>query len=111
MILHLLRAIFVLVVLALTIPFADQQKVFFAHFRNLRGTLTDFHETFHDEGDIDMYAVMRAFYDVGFAYPIRPDHVPTLEGEENVRPGYNLLGRLYAIGFMKGLMAAIEREL
>lgn len=89
--------------------FCDQDKVFFAHLRNLRGTLYDFHETFHDEGDVDMYRVMRAFYEVDFAYPIRPDHVPTLEGDDHSIPSYSLLGRLYAVGFMKGLMMAIER--
>lgn len=88
--------------------FADQDKVFFAHFRNLRGTRTNFIETFHDDGEVDMYAVMKAFYDADFQYPIRPDHVPTLEGEGSDRPGYTLLGRLHAVGFMQGLMKAIE---
>ena len=90
--------------------FCDQGKVFFAHFRNIRGTLENFHETFHDDGDVDMYAVMKAFYDAGFSYPIRPDHVPSLEGEKVHRQGYSLLGRLHAVGFMKGLMTAIERN-
>jgi len=91
--------------------FGEQDKVFFAHFRNLRGTTTDFYETFHDTGQVDMVAVMRAFYDLGFQYPIRPDHVPALEGEDRDSPGYSLLGRLYAIGFMKGLMLAVEKDL
>jgi len=91
--------------------FCNQDKVFFAHFRNLRGTATDFYETFHDDGDVDMYAVMKAFYDVGFQYPIRPDHVPTLEGDDHSQPGYSLLGKLHAVGFMRGLMTAIEHTM
>ena len=68
--------------------FTDQDKVFFAHYRNLCGTVESFYETFHDDGDVDMYTVMKAFYDVDFQYPIRPDHVPALEGEDHSRPGH-----------------------
>ena len=55
-----------------------------------------------------MHAVMRVFYDVDFQYPIRPDHVPRLEGDDDTNPGYSLLGRLHAVGFMQGIMYAIE---
>ena len=34
---------------------------------------------------------------------MRPDHVPTLAGEPNNRPGYETLGRLFAIGYIRGL--------
>jgi mannonate dehydratase len=83
--------------------FGRQNKIFFAHFRNVRGTCPAFEETFHDDGDLNMAAVMKAFMDVGFDGPIRPDHVPTLQGEENDRPGYMIMGRLHAVGYMKGL--------
>lgn len=89
--------------------FGSQGKLFFAHYRNLVGTVNDFTETFHDEGDTDMVAAMRAYYDVGFEGPMRPDHVPTMEGEDNTRPGYAILGKLFAVGYMRGVMAAIER--
>jgi len=88
--------------------FGGQQKLFFAHFRNLTGTVTNFTETFHDDGDVDMLAAMCAFYDAGFEGPMRPDHVPTMEGEENTQPGYAILGKLFAVGYMRGMMAAIE---
>ncbi|MEN6479370.1 MAG: mannonate dehydratase [Anaerolineales bacterium] len=90
--------------------FGQQGKLFFAHFRNLRGRAADFTEAFHDDGDTDMYAAMRAYYDVGFAGPMRPDHGPTLEGDTNARPGYSLWGRLYAIGYMRGLAEAVEKS-
>jgi len=91
--------------------FGHQNKIFFAHFRNLSGTAEHFREMFHDDGDIDMHAAMRAYYEVGFDGPMRPDHVPTLEGDRNDRPGYSLLGRLYAVGYMRGLMDAIVKEM
>lgn len=89
--------------------FGLQDKIFFAHFRNLRGTAAHFTETFHDDGDTDMFAAMQAYYDVGFEGPMRPDHVPTFEGDANARPGYSLWGRLYAVGYMRGLIEAVEK--
>ena len=85
-------------------------KIFFAHFRNLRGTAESFTETFHDDGDTDMLAAMRAYRDIGFDGPMRPDHVPTMEGDANDTPGYTERGRLFAIGYMKGLMQAVYTE-
>lgn len=87
--------------------FGERGQVFFAHFRNVRGTVPTFEEAFHDDGDIDMAAAMRAYRDIGFEGPMRPDHVPTLEGESNDDPGYTTLGRLHAVGYMKGLIDAI----
>ncbi|MDA0748348.1 MAG: mannonate dehydratase [bacterium] len=79
-------------------------RIHFAHFRDVKGTVPAFEEAFHDDGDTDMAECMRAYRDVKFTGPIRPDHVPTLEGEPNDPPGYTLLGRLYAIGYMRGLI-------
>jgi len=87
--------------------FGEQGKIFFAHFRDIRGSVPAFEETFHDEGKTDMAEAMRAYEEVGFDGPIRPDHVPTLEEEANEAPGYMMLGRLYAVGYMKGLLDAL----
>ena len=90
--------------------FGKQNKIFFVHFRNLTGDLHNFTETFHDDGDIDMYSTMKAYCDIGFSGPMRPDHAPTMEGESNDNPGYALQGRLFAVGYMKGLLEAIEKS-
>ena len=82
----------------------------YVHFRDVRGTgPTQFVETFHDNGPTDMVAAMAAYREVGFAGPMRPDHVPQLLGEENGEPGYTMLGRLFAYGYMRGLMQAVEK--
>jgi mannonate dehydratase len=81
-------------------------RIFFAHFRDVRGTREKFVETFHDEGPTDMLACMRAYADIGFEGVLRPDHVPALEGDSNSSFGYSTLGRLYAIGYMTGLREA-----
>ncbi|MDQ6658937.1 MAG: mannonate dehydratase [Actinomycetota bacterium] len=83
--------------------FGQQDAVAFVHFRDVLGTADDFIETFHDEGQNDLEACMRAYAEVGFDGPMRPDHVPTLFGESNDRPGYATLGRLYAIGYLRAL--------
>ena len=90
-------------------------KIHFVHFRNvqeLSGQLpsTRFTETFHDEGDIDMYEAMKAYYDIGFRGALRADHVPTMAGEKNTMPGYMTLGNLFAIGYIRGLAESVSKE-
>ncbi len=80
----------------------------YVHFRDVRGSADNFVETFHDNGPTDMFAAMCAYREIGFDGPMRPDHVPQLHGEEDGEPGYTMLGRLYAYGYMRALMQAAE---
>jgi mannonate dehydratase len=41
---------------------------------------------------------------------MRPDHAPTMEGEQNSDPGYMMMGRLFAVGYMRGLIQAVSSE-
>jgi mannonate dehydratase len=50
---------------------------------------------------------MRAYREIGFDGVLRPDHVPTVEGDSNDRPGYSSFGRLYAVGYIRGLRDAV----
>ena len=84
--------------------------ILFIHFRNVTGSLRDFHETFHDNGDLDMPALMRLYHRCGIDVPIRVDHVPAMAGEAVTIPGYDALGRLYAIGYLKGIMETVLSE-
>ena len=86
--------------------FGSRDKIHFVHFRDVRGTSEHFVETFHDQGPTDMLACLRAYADVGYEGVLRPDHVPTLHGESNDRPGYAFLGRLHAVGYIEGLREA-----
>ena len=85
--------------------FAD--KIMFVHFRNTTGTKTAFRETFHDNGDISMADIIKLYKKCGVNVPIRVDHVPTMAGEKTEIAGYDALGRLYAIGYLKGILEAI----
>lgn len=86
--------------------FGEQGKIFFVHFRDVRGTPNSFVETFHDEGQTDMLACMRAYTECGFDGVMRSDHTPLLEGDESQVAGYSVLGRLHAVGYMTGLREA-----
>ena len=86
------------------------KKIFFIHFRNCRGTLADFQETFHDNGEIQMAEIMKLYKQCGVNVPIRVDHVPTLLGENSINQGYDALGRLYAIGYLKGILEAVKTK-
>lgn len=88
--------------------FGARGKIFFAHFRDIRGSVPAFEETFHDEGKTDMAAAMQAYHDIGFDGPMRPDHAPTMEGESNDNPGYMVRGQIFAVGYMQGLLASIR---
>lgn len=89
--------------------FGRQGKIGFVHFRDVRGTPDRFSETFHEEGQTDMFETMRAYEEIGFAGPLRLDHAPTMVGESNANPGYEMMGRLYAIGYIKGLMEGVNK--
>ena len=90
--------------------FGKQKKIFFVHFRDVRGTAEKFVETFHDDGMTDMVECMRAYRDIGFEGVLRPDHVPTMEGDSHDSPSYSSIGRLFAIGYVKGLREAVYGE-
>ncbi len=83
-----------------------RDKVFFVHLRDIAGTATNFRETWHDLGPTSMPEMIQLYHDIGFDGVMRPDHTPTLEGEDNARPGYEMMGRLFAVGYMKGIMEA-----
>ncbi len=85
--------------------FAD--KIMFVHFRNATGTKENFRETFHDNGDIPMAEIMKLYKKCGIDVPVRVDHVPTLKGECTDVAGYATLGRLFAIGYLKGILESM----
>lgn len=94
---------------ALIRRFSDAGKIFFVHFRDVRGHAEHFVETFHDDGKTDMFAAMKLYVELGYDGPARSDHVPTMEGEDNSHPGYETLGRLFGVGYLRGLLEAAHK--
>lgn len=83
-----------------------RKKIFFIHYRDIRGDKTHFRETFHDNGQTDMVRILEVYSKGGFQGPIRPDHAPALAGEaqNGKASGYTMGGKILAFGYMKGIM-------
>ncbi len=83
-------------------------RIAFIHVRDVEGDRTDFTELFHDQGTTDQFALMRAYRALGLDVPVRGDHVPEMEGDRllapDAVPGYSVLGRLFANGYLKALL-------
>ncbi|MBX3737978.1 MAG: mannonate dehydratase [Candidatus Didemnitutus sp.] len=88
--------------------FTRTGRVHFVHLRDVVGDARSFTETFHDEGPTDFPAMLQLYHTAGFRGPVRCDHVPTMAGEPNDQPGYGTLGRLFADGYLLGLMDALD---
>ena len=84
-----------------------KDKIFFVHFRNTTGNKLCFRETFHDNGELDMPDLIKLYTKLGINVPIRVDHVPLMAGEKQDVAGYTALGRLYAIGYLKGILETV----
>lgn len=85
-------------------------RIAYIHVRDVEGDKTNFTELFHDQGDIDQFALMRVYREIGLDVPLRGDHVPEMAYDRVLTPegtpGYFTLGRLFANGYLKALLAA-----
>jgi mannonate dehydratase len=90
--------------------FGRQEKISFVHFRDVKGNVEKFEEAWHDAGKTDLLACMKAYKEIGFEGVLRSDHVPTVAGDSNQDAGYSSFGRLYAIGYIRGLRQAVYAE-
>ncbi len=86
--------------------FGSRKKIFWVHFRNLRGGFLKFEEVFPDEGDIDMAKAMRIYKEVGYDGVLVPDHVP---GSDLDTP-WRHRAHAFCIGYIKALIQAVESE-
>ena len=87
-------------------------RIHFAHVRNLKFHSPDnFEEAAHlsQDGNFDMYEIVKALYDIGFEGPIRPDHGRMI-WDEVAMPGYGLYDRALGAAYICGLWEAIEKS-
>ena len=81
-----------------------QDKVSYVHFRNVRGKVPCYDEVFVDEGDIDMFRVLRQLKDSGFSGVLIPDHTPMMTCAASWHAGM-----AFALGYMRAAFQMIER--
>jgi mannonate dehydratase len=79
--------------------YAKQGKVAYVHFRNVKGKVPHYSETFIDDGQIDMRRVLQIFKEHNFEGVLIPDHTPKMSCDA---PWY--AGMAYAMGYMKALL-------
>jgi len=86
-------------------------RIHFAHVRNVKHNGPgDFEESAHlsSDGSLDMYAIMKSLYDIGFDGPLRPDHGRCIWGETSM-PGYGLYDRAIGLSYLSGIWEALQK--
>jgi mannonate dehydratase len=78
---------------------ARRDRIGYIHFRNVRGKVPHYAETFIDEGDIDVAEIIRILRDENYNGVLIPDHTPELECDA---PWH--AGMAYALGYLRALV-------
>lgn len=84
--------------------FGPKKKIFYIHFRDVKGTIPDFEECFLGEGNFNPAEVIEALYNVEFDGYIMDDHVPKIVNDSP----YGHRARAYELGKLQGLIAMYE---
>lgn len=79
--------------------FARAGRIAYVHFRNVRGKVPHYEETFVDNGDVDMAEIVRILREEEFDGIMVPDHVPEVHSKA---PWH--AGMAYTIGYMRALI-------
>ncbi len=82
--------------------YSRQQRLGYVHFRNVRGKVPTYKETFIDDGDVDMMRVIQILKRNRFDGVLIPDHTPAMTC---AAPWH--AGMAYAMGYMKAAMKAV----
>ena len=86
--------------------FGERGRIFWVHFRNIRGGFLSFDEVFPDEGDVDMARALRTYREAGYDGVLVPDHVPHAPGDTP----FGHRARAYCLGYIKGMLQMMEAE-
>jgi len=84
--------------------YSAQNRLAYVHFRNVHGKVPHYHETFIDDGDIDMLRILAILHKNQFEGVLIPDHTPQMTCSA---PWH--AGMAHTIGFMKAAIMALDR--
>ena len=91
-------------VYAVTEELTRRGEIAYVHFRNVRGKVPDYRETFADDGDLDMIRILQILRSSGYDGVVIPDHTPELD----CAAGWHA-GMAYALGFLRAALRCVER--
>ena len=97
---------------AMVREFGSRGRIHFGHVRNIKFTGPgQFEEAAHfsADGSLDLYEIMKAYYDIGFEGYIRPDHGRMIWDEQG-RAGYGLYDRALGVAYLSRLWEAIQKD-
>lgn len=83
--------------------YSAQQKIGYIHFRNVRGKVPTYKETFIDEGDVDMMRVLKILKKNDYEGVLIPDHTPQMTCDA---PWH--AGMAYALGYLKAALRVLD---
>jgi len=88
--------------------FGNMGKIFAVHLRNVRGTLPsagEYEEVMLDEGDMDMFKILKALKATGYDGTLSPDHPTIFSGDDNRKAT-----TAWDTGYIRALIQALESE-
>jgi mannonate dehydratase len=84
--------------------YSSQHRVAYVHFRNVAGKAPNYHETFIDDGDVDMLRILWILNKNGFDGVVIPDHAPQMTCSA---PWH--AGMAHTLGFLRAGITAVEQ--
>lgn len=84
--------------------YSRNKQIGYIHFRNVKGKVPRYTETFIDEGDVDMFRILRILKKNDFQGVMIPDHTPLMSCEA---PWH--AGMAYAMGYMQAALKVVNK--
>lgn len=85
--------------------YAAQGRIGYVHMRNVSGKVPHYHETFIDNGDVDVERVLRILHENHFEGVIIPDHAPQMTCDA---PWH--AGMAFAMGYLHAKIQSVKSE-
>ena len=83
--------------------YSKQGRIVYVHLRNVSGKVPNYHETFIDDGDVDMVRILATLQSNNFDGVIVPDHTPQMSCGA---PWH--AGMAHTIGYLLGVIATLK---